>query len=89
MCGGGIKAVAALSAALSVTDGIIEVSGVSKQCQRCFGQCQRCVRAVSGCVSAVPALYESCVRCCVNAVSAVCQTNGGGAVRAISGAERH
>ena len=35
MCGGGIKAVAALSAALSVTDGIIEVSGVSKQCQRC------------------------------------------------------
>ena len=82
MCGGGIKAVAALSAALSVTDGIIEVSGVSKQCQRC-------VRAVSGCVSAVPALYESCVRCCVNAVSAVCQTNGGGAVRAISGAERH
>ena len=35
VCGGGIKAVAALSAALSVTDGIIEVSGVSKQCQRC------------------------------------------------------
>ena len=82
MCGGGIKAVAALSAALSVTDGIIEVSGVSKQCQRC-------VRAMSALCQSCVTLYESCVRCCVNAVSAVCQTNVGGAVRAISGAERH
>ena len=82
MCGGGIKAVAALSAALSVTDGIIEASGVPKQCQRC-------VRAMSALCQAVSALCQHCMRAVSGAVSAVCQTNVGGAVRAISGAERH